>query len=84
MIKGSNPRLRDQAIIIGAHYDHLGLGEIGSREKRFKGKIHPGADDNASGISVLLELANLLSGSFKPERSIVFVAFSGEESGRLD
>ena len=48
-----------------------------------KGKIHPGADDNASGISVLLEFARLVGKKWQPERTIVFVAFSAEEAGKL-
>lgn len=69
-------------IVIGAHYDHLGLGHYGARDRAAAGTIHPGADDNASGTAVLLELASRLARlPFKPARAIVFVAFSGEELG---
>jgi Zn-dependent M28 family amino/carboxypeptidase len=67
--------------VIGAHYDHLGRGEYGTRTGD-RGQVHPGADDNASGVAVMLELARSLAGKSQP-RSIVFVAFTGEEAGRL-
>jgi hypothetical protein len=67
---------------VGAHYDHLGVGWPDAHKKD-RGKIHPGADDNASGIAVLLELVEVLPKRWKPERSVVFIAFSGEEAGRL-
>jgi aminopeptidase N len=81
-IPGKKPEFARESVVIGAHYDHLGLGmSIGRSED--KGKIHPGADDNASGVAVLLELARVLKESLKPDRSIVFVAFTGEEAGKL-
>lgn len=80
-IPGKNPEIAAQSLVIGAHYDHLGLGWPDVRGGN-KGKIHPGADDNASGIAVLLELARILGQTLSPERSIVFVAFTGEESGK--
>ncbi|MFO0754446.1 MAG: M20/M25/M40 family metallo-hydrolase [Thermodesulfovibrionales bacterium] len=70
-----------QSVVLGAHYDHLGLGWPDVREGN-KGKIHPGADDNASGVAVLLELAHALVKSAPHDRTIVFVAFAGEEAGR--
>jgi hypothetical protein len=82
IIPGTNPAFTGQSIIIGAHYDHLGLGWPDVRENN-RGKIHYGADDNASGVAVLLELARTMGRKFKPERSIILVAFSGEEAGRL-
>jgi Iap family predicted aminopeptidase len=67
--------------VIGAHYDHLGRGEHnGRREDR--GNIHPGADDNASGVAVMLELARSLRDNPLP-RTLVFIAFTGEETGKL-
>jgi Peptidase family M28/PDZ domain len=82
ILPGSDPVLKDQNIVLGAHYDHVGLGHYGTRDAGAEGKIHYGADDNASGTAVLLELAKQLSRSQpKPARTIVFVAFSGEELG---
>ena len=81
IIPGTNPDLKE-AIVISAHYDHLGLGWPDVR-KGNEGKIHNGADDNASGISVLLELAKSLGNSFKPARKIIFAAFTAEEAGLI-
>ena len=81
VLPGTDPQRAGESLVIGAHYDHLGLGEYGG-EGGDRGQIHPGADDNASGVAVLLELARALAGRPHP-RSIVFVAFTGEEAGRL-
>lgn len=72
----------DEVIIIGAHYDHLGLGEFGSLYRGDEPKIHNGADDNASGTAGVLELAQYFSEN-RPEKDILFLAFSGEEMGLL-
>jgi hypothetical protein len=80
IIPGSNPDLKDESVIVCAHYDHIGLGWPGASKQNI-GKIHYGADDNASGVSVMLELAQLLGKSFKPQRTVVFTAFTSEESG---
>jgi hypothetical protein len=82
IIPGTNPAMNDQSVVVCAHYDHLGLGWPGGGKDNI-GKIHPGADDNASGVSVMLELADLLGKSLKPQRTVIFVAFTSEESGRL-
>jgi Zn-dependent M28 family amino/carboxypeptidase len=83
ILPGSDPKLKDEAIVIGAHYDHLGRGGAGSLAQR-EGEIHHGADDNASGTAGLLELARILSTQTpKPRRTIVFIAFSGEEEGLI-
>jgi aminopeptidase YwaD len=83
ILPGSDPKLKDEAIVIGAHYDHLGRGGEGSLAPR-EGDIHHGADDNASGVAGLLELARLFSTQNpKPRRTIVFIAFSGEEEGLI-
>jgi hypothetical protein len=79
-IPGKKQEWKDQSVVICAHYDHLGLGWPDVREGN-EGKIHYGADDNASGVAVLIELAKLISSSMEPDRTIVFVALSGEESG---
>jgi aminopeptidase N len=69
-------------VVVGAHYDHLGRGWPDVRGAHV-GEVHPGADDNASGVAVVLELARVLADGPTPDRSIVFVAFTGEEAGRL-
>jgi hypothetical protein len=82
VLPGSDPTLKDQNIVIGAHYDHLGFGHYGTRDSSTEGQIHHGADDNASGTAVLMQLAERLSRSqTRPARTIVFAAFSGEELG---
>jgi len=83
VLKGGSPALRGQVIVIGAHYDHLGFGGFGALDAPDStGKVHDGADDNASGIAALLEVARLLHARH-PARTIVFVAFSGEEIGTI-
>ncbi len=81
-IPGTNPKFKNAPLIISAHYDHLGLGWP-DVSKGNKGKIHHGADDNASGVSVILELARVLGKSYKPVRPVVFIAFTGEEAGLI-
>ncbi len=81
VIPGTKPALAKQSIVVGAHYDHLGFGWPDVRGEN-KGKLHPGADDNSSGVAILIELANALGPGFKPERPIVFVAFTAEEAGK--
>jgi len=75
----------DNIIIIGAHYDHLGLGENGnSLEANPKGKTHNGADDNASGVAGLIELAQYFQkNKMKEKYNFLFIAFSGEELGLI-
>lgn len=68
------------AVIIGAHYDHLGYGEDGNALDA-KGQIHNGADDNASGTAALIELARIIKSSNAKNNNYVFIAFSGEELG---
>ena len=83
ILPGSDPKLKNEAIVIGAHYDHLGRGGEGSLAPR-EGDIHHGADDNASGVAALIELARMFSSQNpKPRRTIVFIAFSGEEEGLI-
>lgn len=81
VIPGKERGLEGQNIVVGAHYDNLGLGWPDAREGN-RGKVHPGADDNASGVAVLLELATLLGRSLSADRTVVFVAFAGEEAGK--
>jgi hypothetical protein len=80
VLPGTKPEWSKQSVVVGAHYDHLGRGWPDVRSGN-EGQIHNGADDNASGVAVLLELARILGAELKPERSVVFVAFSGEEWG---
>jgi len=70
-------------IVIGAHYDHLGLGEQFSMAPSQAGTVHPGADDNASGVAGVLALARWFGSQPKPRRGILFLAFAGEELGLL-
>lgn len=84
MLRGKGA-LADELIIIGAHLDHLGMGDFGSRSG--PGELHPGADDNASGSAAILMLADKLKAQYDAmpagaeARSILFILFSGEESG---
>ncbi len=71
----------DATIVIGAHYDHLGMGIEGSLAPKW-GVVHNGADDNASGVAGLLELARVFS-KRQLKRNLLFIAFSGEELGVL-
>lgn len=82
-IPGNDPQLRDEIIVIGAHYDHLGFGEVGSLAPE-PGDIHYGADDNASGTAAVMELARLLAQNRdRLKRSVLVIAFSAEEEGLL-
>ena len=75
--------LADETVIVGAHYDHLGMGGAGSRRPQEKA-VHNGADDNASGTAALLELAReYTSRKVAPPRRLVFMAFSAEERGLI-
>ena len=83
ILEGADPALKNETIVIGAHYDHLGHGGAGSLAPK-EGEIHHGADDNASGVAGVLELARIFSAQTpRPRRSILFAAFSGEEEGLL-
>ena len=82
VLPGTKPEWKDQSVLLTAHYDHLGRGWPDVHEGD-EGLVHPGADDNASGVAVLLELARSLAAAGSPHRTIVFVAFSGEEAGLL-
>ena len=75
-------KLAKEHIVVGAHYDHLGRGGFGSRSPR-SNEIHNGADDNASGTAAILEIARLISRVEQQGRSVLFVAFTGEEQGLL-
>jgi hypothetical protein len=82
-VAGYLPGETDEYIVIGAHYDHLGLGEQYSMAPSQVGTIHPGADDNASGTAGVIELARWYSTQPKQKRGILFLTFAGEELGLL-
>ena len=95
VLPGTGP-LADEVIVVAAHYDHLGHGEVGSRGReradypmgRDPAFVYPGADDNASGTAGLLLLTQSMARRYKedrngPRRTVVFVAFAGEERGLL-
>ena len=75
VLAGSDPKLRDEAVVLGAHLDHLGRsGDV----------VFPGADDNASGVSALLEIARAFAAlDSRPRRTLVFAFWTGEEDGKL-
>src|SRR5262249_58757595 len=89
-LPGSDPALKNQWIVIGAHYDHLGLGNRNSLAPSLIGQVHHGADDNASGTAGVIELARVaaannprvvVAGRPQWKRSVLFMAFAGEEIG---
>jgi hypothetical protein len=82
ILSGTDPVLRNEAIVIGAHYDHLGRGGQGSLDVNST-RIHYGADDNASGTAAILELARQFAKARNHKRTIIFIAFSGEEEGLI-
>ncbi|MGD0579826.1 MAG: M20/M25/M40 family metallo-hydrolase [Bryobacteraceae bacterium] len=74
----------NEYVILGAHFDHLGMGTFASMAPDMAGKaIHPGADDNASGTAGVIELARYFASRPKPKRGLLFLNFSGEEMGLL-
>jgi peptidase M28-like protein/PDZ domain-containing protein len=81
VIPGTDPELKREIVVVGAHYDHVGRGSFGSLGgPAAKGQIHNGADDNASGTSAVLELAEAFS-MLPARRTILFLLFTGEEMG---
>ena len=82
MVPGTDAALKNEYVIVGAHFDHLGWGYENSSYKGKEPQIHHGADDNSSGTSDLIELANRIAQ--KPlSRTVVFIAFNAEEEGTL-
>ena len=83
LLEGSDPKLKNEYLVVGGHHDHVGYG----RDRRKRGDaefIHNGADDNASGTSAVLELAQAFSSvKAKPKRSILFMTFNAEERGLI-
>ena len=82
-VLGYLPGETNEYLIVGAHYDHLGMGDQFSLDANPSGKIHHGADDNASGTSGVIELARYWTKQPKQKRGILFMTFSGEELGLL-
>ena len=80
MIPGTDPALSQKPVVVMAHLDHLGRGWPDVRAGN-EGKLHPGADDNASGVAVMVEVARKMKRTVRPQRPILFVATSGEEWG---
>lgn len=85
LLEGNDPILKDEYIVIGAHYDHLGYGGGGTGSRRpDTTAIHNGADDNASGTSAIIEIfEKLAANKTELKRSIIFVAFTAEEMGLI-
>ena len=77
------PGETSEYVVIGAHYDHLGLGEQFSMAPSLAGTVHPGADDNASGTAGVIELARWFSREPRHPRGVLFLTFAGEELGLL-
>ncbi|HET6637177.1 MAG TPA: M20/M25/M40 family metallo-hydrolase [Gemmatimonadota bacterium] len=83
VVPGRDPQLAREVVVVGAHYDGLGLGGPGSLDP-VPGEVHNGADDNASGVSALIELAEYFAyPANRPDRTLAFVAFGAEEEGML-
>lgn len=82
ILPGTDPQLKNEAIVIGAHYDHLGHGGQGSLAANST-EIHHGADDNASGTAAVIELARQFAKAKNNKRTLIFMCFSGEEEGLL-
>ena len=82
LVEGTDPALRGELVVVGAHYDHLGRETMFASDPQAGAVIHPGADDNASGVAAVLELAARVA-AHPLRRSVLFIAFSGEELGVL-
>jgi hypothetical protein len=84
MLKGSDTALQAEAVVVGAHYDHLGRSGRFSMSQNSTGQIHNGADDNASGTAAVIEMAAAAAEARRDfRRTVVFIAFAGEEHGLL-
>lgn len=84
VVEGNDEILKDECIVIGAHYDHLGMGGPGSGSRALDTvAVHNGADDNASGVAGIIELAQKLAAEKSNKRSIIFAAFGAEEMGLI-
>jgi hypothetical protein len=83
LLPGADPARAGECVVVGAHYDHLGYGGDESLSPEETGKVHPGADDNASGVAALLAIAHAMKDAGPAPRTVLFAAFSGEELGLL-
>jgi hypothetical protein len=82
LLRGSDPALAAEVVLLGAHHDHVGRGWQAGASPAEAGSVHPGADDNASGTAAVLEVAEALAArGSRPRRSVLFVTFTGEEMG---
>jgi len=83
VLRGSDPKLRGELVVVGAHYDHIGYGHAGKKLSRGPvGHVHNGADDNASGTAALVELAGAFAMLAEPpKRTVLFACFDAEETG---
>ncbi len=82
VVPGNDPALMNEYVVIGAHHDHLGMGGQGSGSRAVDTiAVHNGADDNASGVAAVIELAEKVAGERLNKRSIVFTTFGAEEMG---
>jgi hypothetical protein len=83
-LPGKDEVLKNEYIVVGAHYDHLGMGGAGSGSRTLDTiAVHNGADDNASGVAAVIELAEKMAGNGDNKRSIIFAAFGAEEMGLI-
>ncbi|HVP69610.1 MAG TPA: M28 family peptidase [Anaeromyxobacteraceae bacterium] len=82
LLRGADPALSAECVVVGAHYDHLGYGGENSLEPDVN-QVHPGADDNASGVAALLAIARAFAVRGAPARTVLFAAFTAEEMGLL-
>jgi hypothetical protein len=83
LLPGRDPALAGECVVLGAHLDHLGLGGDASLAPEQVGAVHPGADDNASGVAALLGLARAFAAAGPARRTVLFAAFGAEELGIL-
>jgi len=84
LLPGTDEKLKDEYVVVGAHFDHLGMGGPGSGSRALDTMaIHNGADDNASGVATVIELAEKLASEKQHRRSIIFAAFGAEEMGLI-
>ncbi len=84
LLPGTDDVLKNEYVVVGAHYDHLGMGGPGSGSRALDTvSVHYGADDNASGVAAVIELAEKMAGDKNHRRSILFVAFGAEEMGLI-